>query len=317
MKQYPNKRDRGFSLIELMIAVLLGMIVMVGVIDLFSSNVKSSSDMLASARLNQDLSAVMTIMVNDVRRAGYSGGVADFYGRNQGGTIVNAINADLNVINDGTQNCILFSYDRDSSGALTAAEYFGLRHNSGDGSISMRTSCDPTTTANNTSDAASPANPPGNPNNQCFVSCAAGSWERITDPEIVNVTAFNLTTIGSKCINLRDPDEPPDNDAANTDKDKDLDYWEVADTATGADSRKLPCNATTFTGMKYNNYNQSTGVYTATTATTYWEAPEAGEIALENRQINITITASLKKDNTVTKTLSSSVNVRNARLWRF
>ena len=62
----------GFSIVELLISVLLGLLVIAGVLSLFGNTIRSNRDVLASARLNQELSAAMNVMVDELRRAGYS-----------------------------------------------------------------------------------------------------------------------------------------------------------------------------------------------------------------------------------------------------
>ena len=73
-----KRQAGGLSLIELMIAVVLGLLIMAAVTAMTVNNLKISGDTLKSARLNQDLGAVMQIMVNDIRRAGYAGDAAGY-----------------------------------------------------------------------------------------------------------------------------------------------------------------------------------------------------------------------------------------------
>jgi len=67
-------KQKGFTLIELMIAMMLGLIVIGGALSIYISTIRSSSDVVNSARLNYDLDSAMQLMVNDIRRAGYWGG---------------------------------------------------------------------------------------------------------------------------------------------------------------------------------------------------------------------------------------------------
>ena len=77
-KNMSGARQAGFGLIELMVAITLGLLVTAAVTSMAVNSLKMSSDTLKSARLNQDLGAVMQIMVNDIRRAGYVGEADSF-----------------------------------------------------------------------------------------------------------------------------------------------------------------------------------------------------------------------------------------------
>lgn len=143
-------RSTGFSLVELMISITIGLIVVAGVISIFSSAIKSYSDNLKMTRLNQELRVVMDMMVRDIRRAGYWGGTSSFGPVNPnplnttanrlvvgtvgatGGTVINA------PPNTGG-NCIAFAYDRDGEGNFTGGDdQFGFRLNPTTGIINAR-----------------------------------------------------------------------------------------------------------------------------------------------------------------------------------
>ncbi len=111
------KKNRGFTLLEIMLALALGLIVIGGALSIYILTVSSSSDIIKSSRLNYDLDSVMQLMLNDIRRAGYWGGASDgvatlnyFTNANAGaGAITN-----IRILNG---NCILYSYDADGNGA--------------------------------------------------------------------------------------------------------------------------------------------------------------------------------------------------------
>ncbi len=64
------KKQSGFSLVELMIALVLGLIVVGGGITIYGLSIKGGSDTIKSVRLNYDLDSAMALMMNDSRRAG-------------------------------------------------------------------------------------------------------------------------------------------------------------------------------------------------------------------------------------------------------
>jgi type II secretory pathway component PulJ len=65
-------RQQGITLIEMMIAMLLGLMVTGSIIAIFISNVKSSSENIKMIRLNQELRGTMTFISDELKRAGYS-----------------------------------------------------------------------------------------------------------------------------------------------------------------------------------------------------------------------------------------------------
>jgi prepilin-type N-terminal cleavage/methylation domain-containing protein len=60
---------RGFSLVELMVALVAGLIVVGAVLALVVSIMESNRETLQSTRLNQELRATLAVIANDLRRA--------------------------------------------------------------------------------------------------------------------------------------------------------------------------------------------------------------------------------------------------------
>jgi|GEM_PF-6556515 len=65
------RRQMGFSLIELMIAIALGLIIITGVVYVASSAVRTNVDTLRTTRLEQELRGVLLMLNRDLKRAGY------------------------------------------------------------------------------------------------------------------------------------------------------------------------------------------------------------------------------------------------------
>jgi len=189
-------KQEGFTLIELMIAMMLGLIVIGGALSIYISTIKSSSDVVNSARLNYDLDSVMQLMVNDIRRAGYWGGaivnsnaVSNPNTCDEGNPFSCGI-GDIIISNktgEAVNSCVLYTYDADDSGALTPldvtddvnlSEYYGFRIN-GDG-IDVRSSVP--STANVDCDSS-----PG--------------WEKIVDTGQVQISTLSFTIANYKCLN--------------------------------------------------------------------------------------------------------------------
>ena len=96
-------KQSGFTLIELMVSTVVGLLVMAGTMTFFVNTVQGNSHGLKQIHLNQELRALMDVMVRDIRRAGYS--------RNADGVSTNiyATNQDALLITNNS--CITYSYD--------------------------------------------------------------------------------------------------------------------------------------------------------------------------------------------------------------
>ena len=66
-----SKHSRGFTLLEVAIGLAVGVVVLAGVLKAFQAFNSSNIDSLRSARLDHELRAMMQVISNDVRRAGY------------------------------------------------------------------------------------------------------------------------------------------------------------------------------------------------------------------------------------------------------
>lgn len=182
------KKQYGYNLIEIMIALLLGLFVIGSTLTIYISTVRGSSDTVKAARLNHDLEAAMTLMINDVRRAGYWGGAR--VGVNSNDNTFTSESGDVtnikvrNLADPATDltsgDCILYSYDANGNGTVENDERYGFRFRNG--SINMRLTGDP----------ADPATCDGDQDR----------WEEnIAGNEIV-ITGLSFDLSGSKCLNV-------------------------------------------------------------------------------------------------------------------
>ena len=173
--QQPSRPvQRGFSLVELMVALTLSAIIMVSVTASYTSTMAANASSLAQARLTQDTRAVMDVMTRELRRTGYWGSAATAAAQNPyspseygSGTGANA-------------TCILYAYDADDSGnaAVPNGEKFGFRLRNG--AIQWAR---------------------GGANN------CNGNWganTNITDPNTTTVTALDIDVWQPECTNLSD-----------------------------------------------------------------------------------------------------------------
>jgi len=137
-----NQKQSGLTLIEMMIAMVLGLFVTAVIITVFSTNVRSSTESIKMIRLNQELRGAMTFMVDELKRTGYSqdSEVSDF----------------IDSLNRVNTTCILYSYDETPNGTQSNSEKFGFRLNNSQ--IQWGTSTDSSCTFGTASDLITESN---------------------------------------------------------------------------------------------------------------------------------------------------------------
>lgn len=171
-----NRRlQSGVSLVELMVGMVVGLVIVAAAGTMHVVTTRSGGETLASAQLNNTLRSTMGVVVDEIRRAGYSrdgGRNSPFMNRTAGAVSDLAVN--------GTGSCIEFSYDTDGNGTLADAEYAGFRvvngivqtRNGGAGAIA---------------------------------DCANGTWENLTDSGSVLISAHsngqNYFVLSYQCMN--------------------------------------------------------------------------------------------------------------------
>lgn len=162
-----SERQTGFTLIELMVGIVVGLIVLSAVIYAFISSLRSSADILNSARLNREVSSLSDILVGEMRRVGYwPVSTASPFG----------VNPDLSLLPDSAAGvdatCVLYSYYNDADSPAVQI-YRGIAVESGtlyygdlaSDAISTLTSCDP----------------------------LSGGWDELSNPDFLTVNSFNVS----------------------------------------------------------------------------------------------------------------------------
>lgn len=158
---------KGFSLVELMISLVIGVVIMTGVLKVYATTINGNTHSLMLSRVSQEIRSILDIMKNDIQRSGYWGNAA-MNGDNPFGDI---------VIND-TKSCISYTYDANNDSVLDQpGDMFGFRLNNG--AVQMRTN----------------ANACDNPDN------TADIWQTITDPDTVTITDLSFSKIVD-CTNM-------------------------------------------------------------------------------------------------------------------
>ncbi len=127
MKAQPRPKSGGFSLVEMMVAIVAGMIVVGAVLAFTISSLRSNTEYVQSTRLTQELRNSMSLVSNDLRRAGYD----DFAIRHVSNpSAPSSPFAQFQLTGGGTDSsCIVYSYDRPNVATGAAAGVLNLANN--------------------------------------------------------------------------------------------------------------------------------------------------------------------------------------------
>lgn len=185
------QRQRGLSLTELMISLLVGLIIMGAVLDTYLGIAAAERDALNAAKLNMELRGALDVMTDDIRRAGYRGRSTDPDINNDPNPFVARTGTpftDLAIKDSGT--CIEFAYDANDNGLLDAAtELYGFRIQSDTAGTRVQVR-----TGGTNMDAAT-------------CSATGTTWEDLTDPALVQIelpTGITPYFVASyQCLNSR------------------------------------------------------------------------------------------------------------------
>ena len=178
----------GMTLMELLVAGVISIIVASGMIILMANTLGTGTETIKMTKLSAEMRTAMQIMTRELRRANYHATYASCFGDlNCLATL--GVTGEVSEINFNADNtCLWFWYDRPqrcpgtsctadqiiaAQTAITAETVAGFRRvvtdPGGIGIIQMTTS------------GTSAAN------------CPTTGWVNITDPEVVDITAFNAT----------------------------------------------------------------------------------------------------------------------------
>lgn len=104
-----RRRSAGFSLVELMVGLVAGMIVVGAVLAFTVSSLRANADYVGSARLMQELRNVSQYVNSELRRAGYD---EDSMAYLASGSTQTSEFAPILVDTTTGANCIIYAYDR-------------------------------------------------------------------------------------------------------------------------------------------------------------------------------------------------------------
>jgi type II secretory pathway pseudopilin PulG len=186
------KRQKGMTLIELLVAGAISVVVSSGMVILMASTLGTGTQTIKMTKLSSEMRTAMQIMTRELRRGNYHATFVSCYG-DPDCLATLGIAGEVSEINiNGSNDCIWFWYDRPqrcptssctlaqlaaAQTAINAETVAGFRRidPGGIGIIQMTTSG--TSAANCTSTSA--------------------EWVDITNPDLVDITAFNVDNSGS------------------------------------------------------------------------------------------------------------------------
>jgi hypothetical protein len=195
-------------LIELMIALVVGLVVSGAVLAFTASSIQSNSEYVLSTRLTQDLRNNMDLVTRDLRRAGYdedalkyvATGNASPFSRmqlcNDGGTCSTVSSAGIAVAT-GPITCAIYAYDRaggtDGVVDLGNGEVRGIR-------LKQRTVngrqvgvLEYAISTGSTQPTCSDASP----DYTTYPSTCNGAWCTLSEPGKLDITQFAITDNGN------------------------------------------------------------------------------------------------------------------------
>lgn len=163
------KGTKGFSLVELLIALLLGSVLLAMVIGLYVTSVSTGAKSLKYSRLRTDLQSIIAMIETDIRRAGY-GGNGYLVGAGADKTIdINDVDITVGSNIVKANSCIIYYYNHNNTSDVESENKMAFRLNSG--AIEFD------------SGAEKVANS----------ACATSGWTDISDNQFVTITNFTLT----------------------------------------------------------------------------------------------------------------------------
>lgn len=133
-------RGRGFNLVELMVAMVAGLLLVAAVISLFATILKANHTAMQTSRLNQEIQMLTDMMARDIQRAGYDANATQFLGASSGSRSSFYFDTAIDLMSEtvtgsGLYTCIRVRYDNNDNGVLNADDTLIYSYSSNDKGI--------------------------------------------------------------------------------------------------------------------------------------------------------------------------------------
>lgn len=167
-----RRRQAGMGLVDMMIAMTLGLMLMAGLLTTYVSTIQGHNNVAKLTRLDHELQGLMDIMTRDIRRAGSNGNI-NFLAT--GAPNPFTLSNPAAYKGEAANSCLIYSYDLDADGTLdtgTDDERFGFRLKNK--TVQMRRG-----------------------GLDCVSDGKPTNWENITEEDVVEITELRFTNTSS------------------------------------------------------------------------------------------------------------------------
>lgn len=152
-------RQRGISLIELLITMAVGLVIIAGTMVFYVNSARVNTENMGAMRLNQELRMAMDVIARDIRRAAYRGlpettmpGAIECLGVGYSFYVSSCNNfATYTITGTEPAQQIEFNFDRNSNGSVDTSspdERYGYRLSNGEIQAKVGDAWQPMTDAN-------------------------------------------------------------------------------------------------------------------------------------------------------------------------
>lgn len=191
-----RRPSAGFSLIELMVALVAGMVVLGAMLAFTVSSVRANSDYVMAARLTQELRTISQYISEELRRAGYDEEAME-YVATPSTTEFSEFAPLLVDTSVAGGHCIVYAYDRrpGTGGQVDLAnqEVRAIRR----ATATIGGQVIGVIEAGESSAAAAPSCDGASPDYSKYpVPCSASGWCALSDPRAVDIESFVVDASG-------------------------------------------------------------------------------------------------------------------------
>ena len=183
--------QKAFSIVELLIASAISLIIILAVLSVYVNTTADSRYLLRHVQFNEEINALIQIMANDLKRAGYWSQASELHPLSENPFTTSSKLADgknyfpytINVGQNG--QCISFAYDVDDDDGieLNEADLFAYRLK--DKQLQALSSANKDTFRKTPCDNGS------------------GQWMSLSDKNFMRIETLNFSMMGSQCLNMR------------------------------------------------------------------------------------------------------------------
>jgi type IV pilus assembly protein PilW len=200
-RHLPRRRQRGLSIVELMVGVTIGLLVVAASTLVVTTQLVENRRLIVETQIQQDLRASADIVTRELRRAG--AWTASSASAPPGAAAVWSY-ANTSVA------CSVYSTLSPSSGSSSEVDYRYLRPNSS-GMPSLGFKLDSSTGVGILRYSLAAAGAASAPSDTCTPPIAPNNWQDLTDPATVNVTSFTVTPQNGTPVQIPCPKTCPAN----------------------------------------------------------------------------------------------------------